>query len=788
MDIHTLHILEYSSILELLSAHTTNSIGRDFAAQLEPVSYPETVVRRLQETREARDLRDMDGGMPLGGVYDIRSALDRARIETQLTGREIVEVRYTLEAARRLRSHLLNRRERAPLLAEMAANLPVLSPVESRIESGLNDTGEVKDSASPELARLRSQIKVNQNRLTDRLQSILSSERYKSYIQDGVITLREDRYCIPVKTEYAKAFGGIVHDASQSGATVFIEPEGTVELGNTLKQMVVQEQHEVSRILRELSALIGSYHQELQKMVSILGHLDVIHAKAILAEEMMASEPILNRKGVVKLRGARHPLIKGKVTPIDLEVGDQFTTVLITGPNTGGKTVALKTVGLLTLMTLAGLQIPALPDSEIALFDQVFADIGDEQDLQQSLSTFSAHVKNLVHIVNDLGSNALALLDEMGAGTDPAEGAALAKAYLDQLLERGARVVATTHYGELKEYAYSREGVENASVEFNRQTLSPTYRILLGVPGSSNAFYIAEKLGMPSEIVEEAKGFLSKRDIETGELLQQIEISRRNAHELEQKAERAFNDAEQAREEYETRVQQISMVQKTVRQQAQEEAREALKRSSEKAENILKDLQRMNKGVRKGSSVRQKLLNLKNETFSELQPDDTITEDIPAAPYGYEYKPGERVRVLSLNLDGQILDTPKNGFAAVQMGAMRATFPLNQLRPLKAAEEPKVTRMTKTGVGEIVMRKAMQISPELMLRAMRVDEALLMLDRYLDDACTAGLKSARIIHGKGTGALRSAVHQFLSSQPVVAAYRLGEEGEGGDGATIVTFK
>ena len=796
MDAHSLHVLEYRKIIDRLAAHTSNGIGREFARQLEPLPYPETVTRRLQETREARELRDHDSGLPLGGIHDIRETAERARIQTRLVGFELLNVMHTVAASRRMRMFLLNRQDKVPLLAEMATNLPILQIIESRIETSVSETGEVRDSASPELGRLRSAIKIASARLNDRLQSILSSDRVRTWIQDSVITVREGRYCIPVKAEYAKAFGGIVHDASQSGATVFIEPQSVVDLGNELKQLSIKEEQEVDRILRDLSGLVGSFYDEIQRLISILGHLDVIHAKAILAEEMDGIEPKLNRRGIVRLYDARHPLLTGKVVPIDVELGEKFTTLLITGPNTGGKTVTLKTLGLLTLMTLAGLQIPAGPDSEIALFDQVYADIGDEQDIQQSLSTFSAHLKNIVRIMDTINSNALVLLDEVGSGTDPAEGAALAKSILDNLMAHNARVVATTHYGELKDYAYARKGIENASVEFDKETLSPTYRILQGVPGMSNAFYIASRLGMPSQVVEDARSFMSTREIETSELLQQIEASRRQAKEAERQATQAREEAFKARDEYQKRVQQIADVQRTVRQEAQEEARVVLRRATDKAENILKDLQRLNKGVRTGTTSRKKLNTLRSETFGALDTHVELpAEDLAPLEAGHQYRQGDRVRVMTLNMDGQLLETPREGVVAVQIGNMRATLPTEQLRPLKKTEahdaERKSARQTAsvaTGVGEIAMRKQMHISSELMLRAMRADEAQSLLDKYVDDAYAAGLSNARIVHGKGTGALRKIVQEYLSGHPAVASFRLGKEDEGGDGTTVVTFK
>jgi DNA mismatch repair protein MutS2 len=791
MDAHSLHVLEYRKVIDRLIAHTSNGIGREFALQLEPLPYPETVLRRLQETREARLLRDSGSGIPLGGIHDIRETAERARINMRLTPHELLDVQHTAEAGRRIRLYLLNRQETVPILAEMASNLPILSILEQKIAGCIAESAEVRDSASPELGRIRGQLKVVHSRLNDRLQGILGSEKYRTYIQEFVVTVREGRYCIPVKAEYARAFGGIVHDSSQSGATVFIEPAQTNDLGNELKQLAIKDEQEVDRILYDLTASVGRAYDELQRLISIVGHIDVIHAKAILAEEMGASEPQVNRKGVVKLFNARHPLLSGSVVPIDVELGERFTTLLITGPNTGGKTVTLKTVGLLTLMVLAGLQIPASADSDVALFEQIFADIGDEQDIQQSLSTFSAHLKNIVRIVETVGPNSLVLMDEVGSGTDPAEGAALAKSLLDHLMASGARVVATTHYGELKEYAYSRQGVENASVEFNKETLSPTYRILIGVPGSSNAFYIAQRLGLRKEIVDEARAFLSKRELETGELLQQIEASRRAAAEAERDAVKARQEAFDAREEYQTRVKQIADVQRTVRQQAQDEAREVLRRTTDRAENLLKELSRMNKGARKGPTVRQRLNTLRNETYGALaESSEPELEEVAPALAGHVYRKGDRVRVTSLNMAGQLLEDPRDGLVAVQIGAMRATLPTDQLRPLKPAESQAAERKTSgaSGAGDIAMRKSMQIAPELMLKALRVDEAQPLLDKYMDDAFAAGIPQARIIHGKGTGALRRVVWEFLKDHPAVASYRIGEEGEGGDGATVVTFR
>ncbi len=794
MHAHSLHVLEYSKVVELLKEHTSNALGREYASHLQPVSAPEMVVRRLQETREARLLREEENGIPLGSIYDIRVFNEQARVGQRLMGVELNQIRYTVNAARRLRSTLQSHASRTPLLAEMATNIPILPQLETRLETCINEIGDVTDRASSELARLRSQRKSTHARLTDRVQAIISNEQFRPYIQDAVVTLREGRYCVPVKAEFARAFGGIVHDSSSSGATVFIEPSGTVEMGNELKQLIVKEEQEVDRILRDLTSLVGSCYEPIKEMLALLGHLDLINAKAILASEMQGIEPEINNRGVVKLYHARHPLLEGNVVPIDIELGERFSTLLITGPNTGGKTVALKTVGLLTLMTLAGLQIPAGADSQIALFNEVWADIGDEQDIRQSLSTFSAHMKNIVYILKRVSTNSLVLLDEVGAGTDPAEGAALARAILDSLLQRGSRVIATTHYGELKEYAYARPGVENASVEFNRETLSPTYRILLGVPGSSNALYIAGRLGLTQDLIEAARGFLSNRDLETGELLQQIEKSRRKAAEAERDAMRAKHAAERAQREYETRVMQIADVQRNVKRQAQEEAQEVLRRVSDKAENILKELQRVNKTGVKASRPRQKLNSLRNEAFDALAANPEPVHELSAADKSHVYHKGETVRVTSLGVDGNLLTEPKDGHVAIQVGAMRITLPLAQLRPIQPSEVKAPVSVSSyrpeksSGASKIALAKAMHISPELMLRALRAEEAQSLLDRYLDDAYTAGLSTARIIHGKGTGALRRVVHEMLSTHPMVMSFHIAREDEGGDGATVVKFR
>lgn len=786
MDAHSLKVLELPRVLGRLASHTTNAMGREAALALAPSAHLEIVARRLQETREARYLRDREAGLPLGGIRDVRETVARAAVEQQLTPSELSDVAQTVASARRMKAYLFQRADACPLLAEIASNMPVPPGLETRIQECIGDNGEVKDTASPELARVRSDKKATHARLLERLNNVLASDRYRPLVQEPIITEREGRYCVPVKAEHRSQFGGIVHDVSTSGATVFVEPGPCIDLGNRLKELAVKEEQEVSRILNRLTDLVGRSADDLRRLMMILANLDVAHARAVLAEEMGATEPAEAPAGVVRLFDARHPLLTGDVVPIDIEIGDRFDVLLLTGPNTGGKTVALKTVGLLVLMRQCGMQTPASPDSEIALFDQVFADIGDEQDIQQSLSTFSAHLRNIVRIAEQVGPRALVLLDEIGAGTDPSEGAALAKAILGALKERGARVLATTHYGELKEFAYTADRVENAAVEFDRESLRPTYRVLVGVPGSSHALYIAHRLGLPQAIIDDAEAQMGARERDTGELMEQIERSRLSAQLLERDAAAHQRAAEASRADYERRAREVADIRRSIRREVEDEARAVLRRASEKAENILDELRKMNRGARKGPAARRKLIALKREV-SEALSDPEPEPVAPPPPEGFSFSKGDYVRVTTLGADGRIIEAPSESFAQVQIGAMRATLPLDVLRPVAPPSAPAVAR-DRLGAATISMRKAMHIGPEIMIRAMRVDEAEPMLGKYLDDAYAAGIREARIIHGKGTGVLRKFVQEYLRQHPLVASQRQADDADGGAGATVAVFK
>ena len=790
-DAHTLRVLEYRQVVDLLAERAACSLGAERARELLPSPVHAFVQERQQETREARLLTAQHGAMPLGGVHDVRPFLVRAEVGQNLTPTEFLDLASTLIAGSRMKGFLLRNAEKARLLADRAKSIDEFPQLVGDIEMCIGRSGEVLDSASPTLASLRSQIKTAANRITERLSSILTSSVYRPMLQDPVIVLRDDRRCLPVRAEHRREFKGIVHDQSASGATLFMEPMVVVELNNELRELEIKERREIERVLARLTASVARLGTRIHGTVEVLGGLDLASAKAKLADDLDAVEPGFNRNGVVRLRDARHPLLDPEtVVPISVTMGDRFQALLITGPNTGGKTVTLKTVGLLTLMAQAGLQVPAAPGSELAYFDQVFADIGDEQSIAQSLSTFSAHITNIVRILRNVGTRALVLLDELGAGTDPGEGAALAKAILAYLLEHNARVIATTHYGELKEFAYSRDGIENSAVEFDPETLRPTYRLLMGVPGSSNAFHIARRLGMPGRVVDDAMSHLSRADLDTGQIMQRLERSKRIADDEKRRAERLSRELEELKSKYEARLRDLELLRREAKERASQEAREVIKQKTEKMENILVELRRQGKEGRRTNSARKKMKDTADEMIGgigyENEPLPVDESDVPTA-----LRKGERVRVLSLGgATGEVLEPSSDGEAVVQIGVMRVTVPLTALRAEKkgtqSAAEPATSKpTTRGGVASMALSKAQTIESEITLIAQRVDAALPRLDKYLDDAYAAGLESTRIIHGKGTGQLRKAVWEFLKGDSRIASFQMAHPDDGGAGATVV---
>ena len=774
MNAHTLRVLEYDAIRQKVVAHCATPMGAERARQMTPRTDEEAIRVALQQTSEARRLIDLAEEMPLRGVQDVRSAASLARAGGILPPESLLSIADTVESARRLRSFLLTREEKCPALCVLARQLEPLPEVVNEVRRCLREDATVADSASPELARIRQRLRHLHSRITERLQATLNSSRIRNMLQEPVITMRGDRYCLPVKAEYRAQFGGIVHDVSASGATLFMEPQEVVDLGNQIREAQIAEQNEVVRILAQLSALVGKYSDPILLTCDALGELDFINARARLSVEWDAIEPALNTQGKIRLRKARHPLLKPPVVPIDVELGNRFRILLITGPNTGGKTVTLKTVGLLTLMMQSGLHVPADTGTEMAIFQNIFADIGDEQSIEQSLSTFSGHMTNIAAMLPHCDEHTLVLLDELGAGTDPAEGAALAQAILDYLLARQARVMATTHYGELKSYAYARQGVQNASVEFDLQTLRPTYHLRIGTPGSSHAIVIAQRLGLPSSVIETAQARLAGRETEATSIMRRLEEEQRHVEEARQAAEQERREAAALRQQLQQRLEQVESERQRLREEVTQEVQHRLHQILQQAEEAYRRLREQPRENRAAQEARQQVRQAAEQVKRLLAPP-------AAAPT--EIREGDTVKVTTLNVTGTVLQLTQDE-AVVQAGAIRVTVPREALRRI---DEKPVSKAPLVSVP-VNLSRAANISPEIMLRMQRVDEALANLDQYLSEAYAAGLQQVRVIHGKGTGTLRKAVREYLNTHPLVASYRGADATEGGDGVTIVTLK
>jgi len=774
MNAHTLRVLEYDAIRQKVVAHCATPMGAERARQMTPRTDEEAIRVALQQTSEARRLIDLAEEMPLRGVQDVRSAASLARAGGILPPESLLSIADTVESARRLRSFLLTREEKCPALCVLARQLEPLPEVVNEVRRCLREDATVADSASPELARIRQRLRHLHSRITERLQATLNSSRIRNMLQEPVITMRGDRYCLPVKAEYRAQFGGIVHDVSASGATLFMEPQEVVDLGNQIREAQIAEQNEVVRILAQLSALVGKYSDPILLTCDALGELDFINARARLSVEWDAIEPALNTQGKIRLRKARHPLLKPPVVPIDVELGNRFRILLITGPNTGGKTVTLKTVGLLTLMMQSGLHVPADTGTEMAIFQNIFADIGDEQSIEQSLSTFSGHMTNIAATLPQCDEHTLVLLDELGAGTDPAEGAALAQAILDYLLARHARVMATTHYGELKSYAYARQGVQNASVEFDLQTLRPTYHLRIGTPGSSHAIVIAQRLGLPSSVIETAQARLAGRETEATSIMRRLEEEQRHVEEARQAAEQERREAAALRQQLQQRLEQVESERQRLREEVTQEVQHRLYQILQQAEEAYRRLREQPRENRAAQEARQQVRQAAEQMKQLLAPP-------AAAPT--EIREGDTVKVTTLNVTGTVLQLTQEE-AVVQAGAIRVTVPREALRRI---DEKPVSKAPLVSVP-VNLSRAANISPEIMLRMQRVDEALANLDQYLSEAYAAGLQQVRVIHGKGTGTLRKAVREYLNTHPLVASYRGADATEGGDGVTIVTLK
>ncbi|WP_129704994.1 endonuclease MutS2 [Priestia megaterium] len=787
MQSRIFHVLEFNKVKEQLQKKVASSLGREKVADLIPSTQYEEVVKWQEATDEATTVLRLRGNVPLGGIFDVRPSVKRAEIEGTLSSNELLDVASTIYAARQVKQFIEQVVEdedlQLPIITEHIEKLMPLPEVEQTIKMSIDENGTVLDGASDQLRGIRQKLRSTESRIREKLESLIRSSSAQKMLSDAIVTIRNERFVIPVKQEYRSAYGGIVHDQSSSGATLFIEPQAIVTLNNELQEAKVKEKQEIERILIALTVQVAEVANELRQNVYLLGELDFMFAKGRYSHELKASKPKMNDRGYIKLVKAKHPLIAQEdVVANDIELGDQYTSIVITGPNTGGKTVTLKTLGLFTLMAQAGLQIPALDGSEMAVFKHVFADIGDEQSIEQSLSTFSSHMVNIVDILQKVDHESLVLFDELGAGTDPQEGAALAISILDQVYERGARVVATTHYPELKAYGYNREGVVNASVEFDIETLSPTYKLLIGVPGRSNAFEISKRLGLSAEVIERAKGYIGSETNKVENMIASLEDSRRQSeHELEE-AEELRKEAQKLHKELQSQIIEFNEKRDKLYEKAEEKAQATVKAASEEAEKIISDLRKMSQ--KNHALVKEHELIEARKRLEDAVPTLEKSKKKPAVPKKQErtLQAGDEVKVLSWGQKGTLVERVSNNEWQVQMGIMKMKVKEKDLEYI-SSPKPVETKPLATVKG-----KDYHVNLELDLRGERYENALIRVEKYIDDALLANYPRVSIIHGKGTGALRKGVQEYLKNHRSVKNIRFGEASEGGSGVTVVEFK
>lgn len=792
MNQKVLKTLEYNKIIDMLTEKADSEPGKRLCRKLLPSTDLEEIVRNQKLTEDALGRLFKVGSTSFGSNSDLNFSIKSLEIGSTLSIVELMKIASMLDNVSRIKTYGKKDREDAPddSLTEYFEQLTPLTHVANEINRCILAEDEIADDASPKLKSIRRSMLQTNEKVHSQLNSMLAGA-YRTYLQDAVITMRNNRYCIPIKAEYKGQVNGMIHDQSATGSTYFIEPAAVVELNNKIRELELEEKEEIGVILASLSAMAGEHTEELSANQKLMTELDFIFAKAKLAMDMNATTPIFNTDHYINIRKGRHPLLdRKKVVPIDINLGKDFDLLIITGPNTGGKTVSLKTVGLFTLMGQAGLHIPALDRSELSIFSEVYADIGDEQSIEQSLSTFSSHMKSIVHILKHADADSLCLFDELGAGTDPTEGAALAIAILNYLHDRGIRTMATTHYSELKIYALSTSFVENACCEFSVETLQPTYRLLIGIPGKSNAFAISSKLGLSDEIINAAREQIGNEDKSFEDVISDLEQSRitieKEQREIAEYKERIRTLQEQLQQKNE----KLDQAKDRILREANEKAKEILQEAKDVADETIRDFNKAGAGtdIRELEKKRQKVrdkINEKNERLSlganKKQPEKKTLDP-------KKLKKGDTVKIVSMGLKGTVSTLPDaKGALFVQCGIMRTQ---TNVRDLVLVDEATVTTPTlqRTGAGKIKMSKTLSVSTEINLLGKTVDEALPALDKYLDDAYLAHLPSVRVVHGKGTGALRSAVHNHLKRLKYVKEFRLGEYGEGDAGVTIVTFK
>lgn len=777
-----LKTLEYDKIRAMVAERTQCCTGRELAEAMEPVFTNGEAASQMALTAEAEKLLIRTGRSPAEGFPDMRGCLKRAHAALYLSPGELLGVARCLKAIR-LCKEALESAEDCPLLGNLAQWLQAHRSIEEEIGRCIAGEEEISDGASPALLRIRRSMRIANDRVRERLGNMIRSATFQKYLQEPLVTIRNGRFVLPVKQEYRQNVPGLIHDQSGSGATLFIEPTAVVELGNEYKKLLGEEEEEIQRILSELTALCAPYSQDILEGLGILGQVDLAFAKARLGREMDAVQPEMDQQGFLRIIKGRHPLIpKEQVVPIDVWLGEEFTTLIITGPNTGGKTVTLKTVGLFALMAQSGLFIPAQTGSRLPVFQAVYGDIGDEQSIEQSLSTFSSHMTNIVEILKQADAGSLVLLDELGAGTDPVEGAALAMSILEELHSRGCRTVATTHYSEIKAFALTRAGMENASMEFDVDRLCPTYRLFIGIPGKSNAFEISKRLGMEERLIEKAREYLKNEDVKFEDVISGAEAQRRQAEEERRLAAAERDATAKLREEMEKQRARLEGERETLRAKAREDSRRLVNETREEMEKLVAAIRAIpGLDQRAADRVIQRSRDALRKREADLaEPLEKKSQDPGAAPK--QVRPGETVRILSLDQKATVLSpADAKGDVQVQAGIMKLTVKLKDLRLIQDTAPTK-------GVGKVQLDTQRQGGLELDVRGKLVDEAILEVDRYIDNCLMSGLDQVSIIHGKGTGALRAGIQDYLKRDKRVKSYRMGAYGEGDAGVTVVTLK
>ena len=794
MNEKVLHTLEYNKILDQLTEYAFSADARSRCQKLRPITDRAQIEQLQQQTSDALSRLFKYGSLSFSGVTDIRDSLKRLEIGGALSAIELLRVCSLLESAKRAKAFARSQDDNDQpddSLTSLFAGIEPLTPLYDEIRRCILSEDEIADDASSTLHSIRRSMRGMNDKIRAQMNSMINNTTTRSYLQDTVITMRDGRYCLPVKAEAKSLIPGMIHDQSSTGSTLFIEPMAVVNLNNEYKELQLREQEEIEVILAGLSNLTASYATQLLADYELLTELDFIFARAAFAQTYNGVAPLFNDDGRIHIRKGRHPLLDPKkVVPIDVRLGEDFRLLIVTGPNTGGKTVSLKTVGLLTLMGQSGLHIPASERSELGIFDEVFADIGDEQSIEQSLSTFSSHMVNIIRILEQVNDRSLVLFDELCAGTDPTEGAALAISILSKLHLYGARIMATTHYSELKVYALSTPGVENACCEFDVATLSPTYRLLIGIPGKSNAFAISEKLGLPTDLIADAKGRISKSEGDFEDLIADLEKSRSTIEREQLEINQYKAEIESLKEKLEQKQERLDSSRDKILREANEQAYNILKEAKDVADETIRNFNKYGKAGAPVSEMEKERTKLRGKMDKAAQKmSEQKKASVPNHNVPKKLRIGDSVKVISMNLKGTVHSLPNaRGDLYVQMGILRSLVNINDLILLEEDAAPGTKKFQKTSAGKIKMSKSASVSTEINLIGKTTDEAIPLLDKYLDDAYLAHLPSVRIVHGKGTGALRNAVQAHLKRLKYVKSFHLGEFGEGDAGVTIAEFK